>query len=315
MPSKDFELIKEIGRGAFGSVLKVMRSIDSKYYAVKRINIQGLKRSELKSTVNEVRLLASLKHSNVVRYYESFTSKRNLYLVMELVEGGDLDAKIKTQYKKRKYFSESFILDIANQVLKGLAYLHNKNIIHRDIKPANILLTNDGKAKITDLNISIFTKNGFAKTLVGTPYYIAPEVWKSLPYTEKVDVWAFGCLIYEMCALKRPFRAKAYLALCKKVCDGHYRRIPLKYSHKMQVIVDTSLNKFPQRRPSVKRLLAHSFVKENKSIVKYQKKKELLPTILVPLDVKNLNRMLPQPSYDRLPQINKRKVERPLTGV
>ena len=305
MPPKDFELIKTIGKGAFGSVLKVLRKIDNQIYAVKKISILGMKRHELKKTVNEVRLLASLNHPNLVQYYEAFNSKRHLYCVMEFINGGDLDHKINQIKKKRMFFLEKRVMDITHQILKGLHFLHLNKIIHRDIKPANILLEANGNVKITDLNVSIFSKSGFANTQVGTPYYIAPEMWKHFKYNEKVDIWSLGCLIYELCALRRPFVGNSYAELSRKVCKGQFRDIPYRYNKKLNRIIHRCLSLEVSIRPTAGRLLKSYFNYEIHPI----EQKQLLPTIIVPLDVNILNQRLPEPSYAKLPKLIKQHVK------
>ena len=127
---------------------------------------------------------------------------------MEYADGGDLEGMINRRMDSFGYsgFDQDFIWNTAYQILKGLKGLHEHNIIHRDLKCANIFYV-DGVAKIGDLNISKITENGFASTQTGTPYYTSPEIWKGQQYDSKCDIWALGCIIYEMCTLLPPFRA------------------------------------------------------------------------------------------------------------
>lgn len=118
-------------------------------------------------------------------------------------------------------FEEHFIWKTAHQLLKGLKGLHEHNIIHRDMKCANIFFV-EGAAKIGDLNISKIVDNGFATTQTGTPYYTSPEIWKHEKYDNKCDIWALGCIIYEMCTLLPPFRAEDYPGLFKAITLGQY---------------------------------------------------------------------------------------------
>ena len=104
---------------------------------------------------------------------------------------------------------------------RSLNILHEKNIFHRDLKSANVFLNNDGTSKLGDLNVSKVAKKGLLYTQTGTPYYASPEVWNDKPYDYKSDIWSLGCVLYEMCALKPPFRANDMEELFKKVTKGY----------------------------------------------------------------------------------------------
>jgi NIMA (never in mitosis gene a)-related kinase 1/4/5 len=129
---------------------------------------------------------------------------------------------------------EKLIWKILIQVVKGLQALHELKILHRDMKSANIFLYKDGTAKLGDLNVSKVAKKGLLYTQTGTPYYASPEVWKDQPYDLKSDIWSFGCVIYEMCALVPPFRADDMNGLFKKILKGIYPSIPTHYSMDMR---------------------------------------------------------------------------------
>ena len=113
---------------------------------------------------------------------------------------------------------------------KGLKTLHDNKILHRDLKCANVFLSAENVYKLGDLNVSKVNKRGFASTQTGTPYYASPEVWKDIPYDHKSDIWSLGCVLYEMCALKPPFRAMDMEGLYKKIQKGVYDKLPSKYS-------------------------------------------------------------------------------------
>jgi len=117
--------------------------------------------------------------------------------VTEYLEGGDVFQLIKQHKTARKNIDESTIWQIAYQTLKGLSVLHDMNILHRDIKCANIFLTKDkSQVKLADMNVSIVTSSGMARTQTGTPYYASPEVWQEKPYSTKCDIWSLGCVLY-----------------------------------------------------------------------------------------------------------------------
>ena len=207
----DFELICELGHGSFGTVYKVKRKTDGNIYALKKVYLNQLKEKEKDNSLNEIRILASINNKNIIQYKESFFDKINnsLCLVMEYAECGDLEKKITVRQKKNLYFTEYEILNMIIQIIKGLKSLHDSKIMHRDIKSANIFLFNDNIVKIGDLNVSKILKNNLHNTQTGTPYYASPEIWENKSYDFKSDIWSLGCLIYEICALKAPFRGNS----------------------------------------------------------------------------------------------------------
>jgi NIMA (never in mitosis gene a)-related kinase len=141
------------------------------------------------------------------------------------------------------------------QMFIGLKVLHDMKICHRDLKCANVFLNSDGDSKLGDFNVSKVMKSGFCKTQTGTPYYASPEVWKDKPYDEKSDIWSLGCVIYEMCALKPPFRAADMNGLFKRVTTGDFSPIPSKYSSDLSFVVNQMLQVQPLKRPSSLELL------------------------------------------------------------
>ena len=142
MPINDFKIGKLIGKGAFGSVILVTRKTDGKVYAMKRVNIGKLNNKEKESSLNEIRILASLSHPNIIGYKEAFFdhTTNTLNIVMEFADEGDLENKIKNNLKKRLNFEENTIWKWIIQLLLGIKYLHDNRIMHRDLKCANIFL-------------------------------------------------------------------------------------------------------------------------------------------------------------------------------
>ena len=147
---------------------------------------------EKENSLNEIRILASLSHKNIIGYKDAFFDEKSktLNIVMEFANDGDISSKIKTKLKKKRYFEENIIWVYLIQILEGLHYLHEKKIIHRDLKSANIFLMKDNIVKIGDLNVSKINKMGMAITQTGTPYYASPEIWLDQPYDYKSDIWS-----------------------------------------------------------------------------------------------------------------------------
>jgi NIMA (never in mitosis gene a)-related kinase len=169
MSLNDFEFREKLGTGSFGSVYIVKRKENQKIYAMKRVKLINLGEKEKQNSFNEVRLLASFSHPNIIGYKEAFFDEKSstLNIVMEYADDGDLSSKIKDNIKKHLQFDENTIWSILIQILEGLNYLHKSRIIHRDLKSANIFLTKKGIVKIGDLNVSIIAKKKFGRNADG----------------------------------------------------------------------------------------------------------------------------------------------------
>lgn len=148
--------------------------------------------------------------------------------------------------------NEKRILLYFLQSLLGLKCLHDHRIIHRDIKPANLFLSQDQRVlKIGDLNVSKVIKNDLAQTQIGTPYYLAPEVWNNEQYDFKVDVFSLGCVLYEMTCLKPPFKGDSLSELYQSIQKGVFKPIPNKYSRDLQSMIEMMLKVNPNERISL----------------------------------------------------------------
>ena len=306
MSLEDFEYGRILGKGVFGSVLIVKRKEDKEIYAMKRVKIGGLTKKELENSFNEVRLLASLNHKNVIGYREAFYDQKSktLNIVMEYADDGDLSSKIKDMLKKHLQFEENTIWSILIQILEGLNYLHKSSVIHRDLKSANIFLTKKGIVKIGDLNVSIIAKKQLAVTQTGTPYYAAPEIWDNETYNNKCDIWSVGCIIYEMASLHVPFRGTSIQQLYRNIIKGKYQEIPNIYSNNLKNIIKMILTLNPLKRPSAQDLLDNEIIvnkiKEIGLINGENKEKAMLmKTIKIPKNISKINLELPKKQYSR----------------
>ena len=230
---RDFKKEKVLGKGSFGSVYLVRRKQDNKIYALKTVILEKLNKREQENSVNEVRILASINHPNVIGYKEAFwdDTGSSLNIVMEYADDGDLQTKINKMKKERLRFEENMIWSYSIQMIEGLKALHDKKIMHRDLKSANIFLVKDKhQCKIGDMNVSKVIKEKVLRTQTGTPYYASPEVWNDNPYSYKSDLWSIGCVIYELCSLRPPFQGKDLDELYENVCKGEPERINKIYS-------------------------------------------------------------------------------------
>lgn len=189
-----------IGEGSFSEVYQVIRKSDQAVYAMKKVKMQKLSSKEKENALNEVRILASINHPNVIGYKEAFfeDTTNTLCVVMENADGGDMLGLINNKKKTKEHFGEKMIWHYFIQIVRGLKALHDLKICHRDIKCANLFLTKEGVIKLGDLNVSKVAKRGMLRTQTGTPYYACPEVWKDMPYDHRSDIWSLGCVLYEM---------------------------------------------------------------------------------------------------------------------
>ena len=315
-----FEILEKLGDGAYSVVYKVRRKEDSKIYALKKVNLANLSQKEKENSLNEVRILASVKSTFVIAYKEAFIdeSDQSLCIVMEYADKGDLYQKI-TQFKKMGcLIDEVDIWRIFIQMTKGLKALHDLKILHRDLKSANIFLFSDGSAKIGDLNVSKVAYKGLGYTQTGTPYYASPEVWRDEPYDMKSDIWSLGCVTYEMLALHPPFRAENMEKLYNKVIQCQYGKISERYSDDIKEIIKILLKVKTKDRPTCAQILKHPLVKKRLEFFQAQAGNDnididdmeegvLLRTIRIPSNLLCLSDKLPEANYEN--PFKQRKLE------
>lgn len=253
----DFIVEKKLGEGSFSEVYKVKRKSDGAIYAMKKVKMGKLAPKEKENALNEVRILASVNHPNVIGYKEAFFEDITncLCLVMENADGGDLMQKITNHKKAGTDFTEKDVWHYFIQIIRGLKALHDLNICHRDIKSANVFVTKDGVIKLGDLNVSRVQKGGMMRTQTGTPYYACPEVWKDQPYDNRSDIWSAGCVLYEMIMKMPPFRAQTMKGLYAKVLSGRFDPIPAHYSQDMKLMLKNCLQVRASERPKCDRIL------------------------------------------------------------
>ena len=279
----NFEIICKLGSGGFSKVYKVKRKIDNQIYALKKVQILNLSEKQKLSSLNEIRVLASIKNKYIINYKEAFLDEKDctLCLVMEYADKGDLEKRIKEQKEKGKYFNEKDIWKVFIQIVNGLKSLHDQGIMHRDIKSSNIFLFSNGMAKIGDLNVcKILSKDNLGHTQAGTPAYAAPEVWMEKPYGLKSDIWSLGCVLYEMITLKCPFREDNMMKLYNKILVGEYKKIPNKFSEELNWIVGKMINSEINKRFSCEEILNCEYIQKrieqndnNYNIKSYSEKK------------------------------------------
>ena len=261
MSMRDYAVLRELGSGAFGSV--VLAQQGSCQYCIKRISVANMARREREAAIREAEILKEFNHPNVVQYKEQFIENGTLYIVMEYAEDGDLHARLKRQ--RGRPLPEGTILDWFVQICLAMKHVHDHKVLHRDIKTQNIFLTDGGSiVKLGDFGISRVLSGTMdkARTHVGTPYYMSPEICKGAPYDQKSDVWSLGCVLYELAVQKHPFDAGNLAALVLQITRGKFKPPPGSYSSDLRRLITDMLSQQPDQRPTIDEVLARPIMQK-----------------------------------------------------
>ncbi|XP_063002477.1 serine/threonine-protein kinase Nek8 [Elgaria multicarinata webbii] len=253
-----YERIRVVGRGAFGIVHLCLRKMDQKLVILKQIPVEQMSKDERLAAQNECQVLKLLHHPHVIEYYENFLEDKALMIAMEYAPGGTLAEFI--HKRGNSLLDEETILHVFAQILLALHHVHAKQILHRDLKTQNILLDKQHvSVKIGDFGISkILSSKSKAYTVVGTPCYISPELCEGKPYNQKSDIWALGCVLYELASLKRAFEAANLPALVLKIMSGTFAPISDRYSPELRQLILNLLNLDPSKRPQLNEIMAEA---------------------------------------------------------
>jgi NIMA (never in mitosis gene a)-related kinase len=303
---------KVLGKGTYGQVYKARRLTDGVSYAVKVVNLSTLNHREIEDSVNEIRLMASFTSPFIIRFYESFCDNKRLCIVTEYSRLGDLAHLLDRRKRQRRPLQEEDIWRFFIQMLEGLRVLHSHGVVHRDLKSANILLSAPDFIKIADLGVStVLHATELARTQIGTPIYIAPEIWRNRPYDQMCDMWSLGVLLYEMMTFTYPFYGANDDQLSRRICIGYYPT-PRGYSADLVTMVRMLLQTNPLLRPTAEDLLKMEAITSRHHLIdqflteKPQEPKPeepLLSTIHVPGNLGQVK--LPRPSYGKKPNVVK----------
>jgi NIMA (never in mitosis gene a)-related kinase len=276
-----FQRIKVIGRGAFGAAVLVKRS--GCLYVMKEVQLGGMSAKEQLEAQHEAKVLRELDHPYIVHYVDSGIQRGKLWIAMEYASGGDLDAYIQAKKRANKLFAVQEALGIFAQACSALQYLHEKRILHRDLKTKNIFLDKPSVSdatpvvKLGDFGISkvLAHTRALAKTQIGTPYYLSPEICEDKPYSFKSDVWAMGVVLYEILALRVPFEAKDMAALVEKILHSAAPKLPASFERieGLAPLYASMLDKVAGRRPMIQDILALPLIKSALEIVQAQQQR------------------------------------------
>ena len=255
----DFEKLVTIAKGSFGVVYKATKKDTGRVYALKQVDISNMNRAQREEAVDEARVLSTLDSKFIIKYYDCFLEDGKLNIVMQYAPNGTLHHRLQKQ--PGKVLPERAVWKFFIQALLGLRHIHAKNIIHRDVKSLNLFFDSEDNVVMGDLGIAkvLSANTQFAQTIVGTPYYLSPELCEDQPYNEKSDVWALGVVLYEMCTGgKHPFDAQNEGALIRKIMKGVYQPLPHgKFSTQLSDILRMCLTMDHKHRPDTAKLLAH----------------------------------------------------------
>jgi len=219
-----YKLKEELGRGNYATVRRANKlgaAANEKDVAVKVVKKARLDEEEIKGLEDEIRLLLHMDHPHIVKMYEVFISKKNVYLIMELLEGGEMFDRIVSE----KFFSEQIAAFAFVQILDALIYCHAQGICHRDLKPENLLYsTKEPKSKVVigDFGLAKATEGNPMKTCCGTPQYVAPEILKGMNYGVGVDCWSLGVILYILLCGYPPFYADTHPRLYQVIQTGKF---------------------------------------------------------------------------------------------
>ena len=265
-----------LGSGACGEVKMVFSKVGCKRFAMKTIVKMGGTTGGYKhplndpdKIMNEVKILKALKHPCIIRMEEIVDTPRAVYIVLELMEGGELFERIKS----RGRLSEKSAKLIFYQVVLAVSYLHDSGITHRDLKPENILLASNAEvtlAKVSDFGLSkLVDAQTMMKTFCGTPMYVAPEILSSIghgSYTNQVDVWSLGVILYACLSGSVPFNCQnKNISLQDQIKKGHYSFPASKFGHVTDRAIDLikrMMTVNPKRRITIKQVLLHSWLQD-----------------------------------------------------
>lgn len=258
-----YRCLKRLGKGSYGTVYLVCHRKSGATCCLKRMSLKSMSEQERARALQEAELLARLDHPNIVAYVDSFVARSRLHLFMQYCEGGDLDVHLSRIRAAGGAVAESSVLDWASQMAFALSYLHERRVLHRDLKAANVFLTRSGVVKLGDFGVSrvLSATQELASTFVGTPYYLSPELLDNRPYNAASDVWAYGCIVYEMCTFCHPFEAADFPSLAVRILHAEPPALPQpRYSAQLAALVARLLRKRPEERATLKQVLAAPIV-------------------------------------------------------
>ncbi|XP_068147663.1 serine/threonine-protein kinase 10 isoform X2 [Drosophila tropicalis] len=266
-PTEFWEMVGELGDGAFGKVYKAQHKEQKRFAAAKMCTLED--EENLSDHMVEIDILSEIKHPNIVELYEAFSLEDKLWMLIEYCDGGALDS---IMVELEKPLTELQIAYVCKHMTEGLTFLHKNKVIHRDLKAGNVLLTMDGGVKLADFGVSAKNKHTMQKhdTFIGTPYWMAPELvlcetFRDNPYDHKVDIWSLGITLIELAQMEPPNSEMSPMRVLLKIQKSEPPKLeqPSRWSKEFNDFLKISLVKDPQQRPTTDVLLQHGFISRN----------------------------------------------------
>jgi len=261
-PNNIFRDAKKVGEGAAGEVFLATDSRNGEKIAIKKMPLNS---QNMKLLVTEIGIMKTSNHPNIVKYFDSYLMNEQIWVVMEYMGSGCL-TEVLEQYENGLKMTETQIANVCLATLRGLSYIHSLHRIHRDIKSDNILLGTDGAVKLADFGYAaqLTQQKQKRNTIVGTPYWMAPELIRGQNYDQKVDLWSLGIMVMEMAEGEPPYMEfpplrALFLITTKGIPD---LKEPSKWSPEMKDFVGRCLEKEPEARPDSSELLKHPFLRK-----------------------------------------------------
>ncbi|KAF8001982.1 hypothetical protein HF325_002947 [Metschnikowia pulcherrima] len=259
-PKIIYKDLNKIGQGASGGVYIAKTVAENDVVAIKQMNLEQQPKKEL--IINEILVMKDSQHPNIVNYIDSYLLKGELWVVMEYMEGGSL-----TEIVTHSVMTEGQIGAVCRETLKGLQFLHSKGVIHRDIKSDNILLNTEGHIKMTDFGFcaQINELNVKRTTMVGTPYWMAPEVVSRKEYGPKVDIWSLGIMVIEMIEGEPPYLNETPLRALYLIATNGTPKLkePEALSYEIKKFLAWCLQVDFNKRGTAEQLLKDKFILES----------------------------------------------------